>query len=168
MTTADRNVALETRLATPEGDALFPRNLSGFAARHVAQELLANWADAIRDGNTDNLLADVDHVIVHLRHFRQNARQWLPEVNVTGQAAAARNKADPGDTDPAAEAADVTASGLVSIQDAWIAAGGNPGITPTREELFAALRLLDQVCDDVDASSGPEAARAVDNDSPRI
>jgi hypothetical protein len=36
----------------------------------------------------------------------------------------------------------------ITIQEAWEAAGGNPGIKATKEELIAALRQLDQVCDE--------------------
>jgi hypothetical protein len=39
---------------------------------------------------------------------------------------------------------------VISIQEAWEAAGGNPGITPGKEELLTALRLLDEVCDEAD------------------
>jgi hypothetical protein len=40
----------------------------------------------------------------------------------------------------------------VPIQEAWEAAGGNPGIKPTRDELISALQLLDEVCDEADAA----------------
>ena len=36
----------------------------------------------------------------------------------------------------------------VTIQEAWEAAGGNPGIKATKEELITALQLLDKVCDE--------------------
>lgn len=39
-------------------------------------------------------------------------------------------------------------SEFISVQDAWEAAGGNPGIHPTRDDLLLALRTLDQVCDE--------------------
>jgi hypothetical protein len=42
---------------------------------------------------------------------------------------------------------------VISIQEAWEAAGGNPGITPGKEELLTALRLLDEVCDEADEQS---------------
>lgn len=38
----------------------------------------------------------------------------------------------------------------ITIQEAWEAAGGNPGIKATREELVTALRQLDDVCDESD------------------
>jgi DNA-binding transcriptional regulator YiaG/GNAT superfamily N-acetyltransferase len=38
----------------------------------------------------------------------------------------------------------------ISIQEAWEAAGGNPGIPATKEELITALKLLDEVCDEAD------------------
>ena len=38
----------------------------------------------------------------------------------------------------------------ISVQEAWEAAGGNPGITATKEELIDALKLLDEVCDEAD------------------
>ena len=40
----------------------------------------------------------------------------------------------------------------ISIQEAWELAGGNPGIKATREELEAALKVLDEVCDEADES----------------
>lgn len=40
--------------------------------------------------------------------------------------------------------------GYISIQEAWVAAGGNPGIIATKEMLLTALRDLDAVCDGVD------------------
>lgn len=40
----------------------------------------------------------------------------------------------------------------ISIQEAWELAGGNPGIKATREELEAALKSLDEVCDEADES----------------
>ncbi|MBC8740459.1 hypothetical protein F6X40_27875 [Paraburkholderia sp. UCT31] len=39
---------------------------------------------------------------------------------------------------------------VVAVQHAWEAAGGNPGITASRDELLDALRMLDQVCEEVD------------------
>ena len=48
--------------------------------------------------------------------------------------------------------------GVVDIPvsfDAWEAAGGNPGIRATREELVDALREMDAVVDEVDAASRP-------------
>lgn len=36
---------------------------------------------------------------------------------------------------------------FISIDEVWLALGGNPGIQPTREELLAACRQLDAVCD---------------------
>ena len=38
----------------------------------------------------------------------------------------------------------------ITIQEAWEAAGGNPGIKATKEELIEALRGLDEVCDEAD------------------
>lgn len=35
----------------------------------------------------------------------------------------------------------------VPVQDAWLAAGGNPAWTPTRDELLAALRAMDEAID---------------------
>jgi hypothetical protein len=130
-------------LEAPGDPAIFPGNLAGYSARQAATELLASWVDALQDGSKDNLLADIDHVIVHLRHFRQRATTWLPVANQAGLARPAREH----------QATDGISSGeaMVSVREAWEAAGGNPGITPTRAELFEALRQLDQVCDDVDA-----------------
>jgi hypothetical protein len=36
----------------------------------------------------------------------------------------------------------------ITVQEAWEAAGGNPGIKATKEELITALQLLDKVCDE--------------------
>ncbi len=41
-------------------------------------------------------------------------------------------------------------SATITIQEAWEAAGGNPGIKATKEELIAALKLLDKVCDEAE------------------
>jgi len=43
----------------------------------------------------------------------------------------------------------------ITIQEAWEAAGGNPGIKATRDELLTALRQLDEVCD---AAPSPKPA----------
>jgi Protein of unknown function (DUF551) len=36
----------------------------------------------------------------------------------------------------------------ITVQEAWEAAGGNPGIKATKAELLEALRMLDDVCDE--------------------
>lgn len=41
----------------------------------------------------------------------------------------------------------------IPIQEAWEAAGGNPGIKATKEELLTALRQLDAVCDEADLTA---------------
>ncbi len=39
---------------------------------------------------------------------------------------------------------------VISIQEAWEACGGNPGIKATKAELIEALKQLDSVCDEAD------------------
>ena len=46
---------------------------------------------------------------------------------------------------------DLSLNQMVSIQQAWEWAGGNPGVTPTIADLKLALNTLDQVCDEVAA-----------------
>lgn len=41
----------------------------------------------------------------------------------------------------------------VSVQEAWEACGGNPGIKATREELLEVLRLMDEAEDEVEAAT---------------
>ena len=36
----------------------------------------------------------------------------------------------------------------ITVQEAWEAAGGNPGIKATKEELITALQLLEKVCEE--------------------
>lgn len=43
--------------------------------------LLSNWQDALGDGNTDNLVSDVDAVIICLREFQKKACEVLPVAN---------------------------------------------------------------------------------------
>lgn len=45
------------------------------------------------------------------------------------------------------------ASDHVSVQEAWEACGGNPGIKATREELLEVLRLMDEAEDEEQAAS---------------
>lgn len=45
----------------------------------------------------------------------------------------------------------------LTLQEAWEAAGGNPGIKPSRDDVLTTLRMLDRVCDEADA---PAAAQA--------
>lgn len=40
--------------------------------------------------------------------------------------------------------------GHISIQEAWEAAGGNPGIKASKDDLMIALKVLDHVCDEAD------------------
>ena len=40
---------------------------------------------------------------------------------------------------------------MISVQEAWEAAGGNPDVKATRAQLIYELQLLDSVCDDLDA-----------------
>jgi len=51
---------------------------------------------------------------------------------------------------PAVPAALAQQGNTITIQEAWEAAGGNPGIKATKQELIDALKQLDAVCDDVD------------------
>lgn len=54
-------------------------------------------------------------------------------------------------TDPCPDCVDARRLGAtISIQEAWVAAGGNPGVVATRQELLTALRQLDEVCDEAD------------------
>jgi hypothetical protein len=48
----------------------------------------------------------------------------------------------------------VPGSDYISVQETWEAAGGNPGIKATKEDLLIALRLLDQVADECDEYHG--------------
>lgn len=41
---------------------------------------------------------------------------------------------------------------MISVQTAWEAAGGNPGITASADELLKALQMMDQAEDDVVAN----------------
>jgi hypothetical protein len=49
-----------------------------------------------------------------------------------------------------ADAATQPQEQYMSLQEAWNLAGGNPGITPTRDEVVVALKTLDKVCDEAD------------------
>lgn len=40
--------------------------------------------------------------------------------------------------------------GHISIHEAWVAAGGNPGINASKDDLLVALKMLDRVCDEAD------------------
>ena len=44
---------------------------------------------------------------------------------------------------------------MVSVQEAWVAAGGNPGIKPDRAELFETLRMMDEAVDEADEAPRP-------------
>lgn len=46
----------------------------------------------------------------------------------------------------------------IGVQEAWEAAGGNPGIQATRPELIETLKLLDEVSDDADQATRPAGA----------
>lgn len=45
--------------------------------------------------------------------------------------------------------AGVVPVGNIAIQEAWEAAGGNPGIKASKDELLVALKQLDSVCDEL-------------------
>lgn len=62
-------------------NSLHGTSVQGYAARDAAKVLLINWADALADGSTDNLVADVDEVIDFLRTFQNKARDVLPIRN---------------------------------------------------------------------------------------
>lgn len=47
-------------------------------------------------------------------------------------------------------AAETALEGLMTLQEVWNLAGGNPEIKPTREDVVTALKTLDQVCDEAD------------------
>lgn len=59
--------------------------LSGYAAKAAAEMLVANWQDALRDGNSlDNLIGDVDDVISLLQRFKSSVAAILgvaPQVD---------------------------------------------------------------------------------------
>lgn len=57
-----------------------------------------------------------------------------------------------------ANMSDKTPAESITIQEAWEAAGGNPGIKATKAELLESLRTLDKVCDEADATPTPPAA----------
>lgn len=57
--------------------------------------------------------------------------------------------------DPDCHRSPVAAPGAMSLQEVWEAAGGNPGIQPSREEVLTALRLLDAACDEADDKPAP-------------
>lgn len=59
-------------------------------------------------------------------------------------------------------AQDLSLNRMVPIQQAWEWAGGNPGMTPSLDDLKEALVMLNQICDQTDAAQpsfhagGPE------------
>jgi len=59
----------------------FPADLAGYASLDAAKVLIQNWESVIADGNTDNLVSDIDAVISHLRIFQKRAYEVLPVVN---------------------------------------------------------------------------------------
>lgn len=59
----------------------FQPDLSGYAALSAVSMLINNWEMALKDGNTDPLLEDVDQVISHLQVFRAQAQAVLPLDN---------------------------------------------------------------------------------------
>lgn len=44
----------------------------------------------------------------------------------------------------------------LTLQEVWNAARGNPEITPSKEDVLAALRMLAEVCDATDSAASPE------------
>lgn len=50
----------------------------------------------------------------------------------------------------------------ITVQEAWEAAGGSPGVKATKQELLEALRQLDKVCDEADAPAVPPGLVLVD------
>jgi hypothetical protein len=54
----------------------------------------------------------------------------------------------------------------ITVQEAWEAAGGNPGIKATKQELLDALRVMDEAvdeCDDKHGKAPQQAGEAVDH-----
>jgi hypothetical protein len=47
----------------------------------------------------------------------------------------------------------IVKDGMLTVQQAWEWAGGNPGIRATKEDLRIALQALDKVCDEADSGS---------------
>lgn len=41
----------------------------------------------------------------------------------------------------------------MTLHEVWVAAGGNPGIVPSKADVLCALKLLDEVCDEADSDS---------------
>ncbi len=56
---------------------------------------------------------------------------------------------------------------VVTVQQAWIWAGGNPNIKATKADLKLALQVLDEICDESDSSgqTGAEAPDTSDQDT---
>ena len=48
--------------------------------------------------------------------------------------------------------APVADDGCISVQEAWEAAGGNPGMKASKSDLLDALGMLDKVCDEADTA----------------
>lgn len=55
--------------------------LSGYAASDAAKALLTHWTRAVADGNSDNLIKDVDLTIETLMSFKQESISKLPLKN---------------------------------------------------------------------------------------
>jgi hypothetical protein len=93
------------------------------------------------------------------------ASEWSLEQMLTYALAALREKervfeAEAGYrtplTIPAARTSELE---TMTLQEVWEAAGGNPGVTPTREDVVATLRILDEVCDGEDEQSARHHAQ---------
>ncbi|MBR8292454.1 hypothetical protein [Burkholderia cenocepacia] len=56
----------------------FPRSAEGYAAHAAVKELAGNWADALRDGYSGNLLSDIDTTVALLMQFKERAKAILP------------------------------------------------------------------------------------------
>jgi hypothetical protein len=78
---------LGNAVGTDGNETVFRGDLIGYAAQAAARELVKSWSDAVRDGNTANLLADVDEVIATLAAFKEQAKRILPSMDGVDYAA---------------------------------------------------------------------------------
>jgi hypothetical protein len=91
---------------------------------------------------------DSNSIILHFDP-KQPGHNALNQLSKRLESATTLSAASPASVAAPSQPA-APADETISIQDAWEAAGGNPGIKATREQLVTALKFMDGANDDAD------------------
>jgi hypothetical protein len=131
------------------------------ARRRTIKRIAAGPREQARAADVDSVKQQLEHAIDASR-LGQRSYGWSYDgVKLAGLIEAIAESISP----ELAPASTMLDGETISIQEVWVAAGGNPDIKATRQQLLDAAKMMDEAIDECDEkhshSSGPADQRGI-------